>query len=258
VCGRYVSVQSRASLLEYFNAMPVGPELSESYNVAPTNTVYGVLEHPPKDDEGSGNVGRQGRDLRWGLVPSWAKDIKIGSRLINARVETLSEKPSWRSAFRRRRLIIPARGYYEWTPREHDGKVTKQPFYIHPAGDEPLAFAGLYELWRDHAKADDDPDRWLWSAVIITTAATGPAGEIHDRTPVILPPDRVDAWLDPQRTEPGQVYEVLDDIVMEQLDVRPVSTEVNRVGRDGPQLIKSLHTDAMDQPLQLILTGRVL
>src|SRR5664279_3531810 len=149
------------------------------------------------------------------------------------RVETLAEKPSWRTAVRKRRAVVPAAGYYEWTPRDRDGKVRKQPYFIHPADDGVLAFAGLYEMWRDPTKADDDPDRWLWTIVIITTEATGAAGEIHDRTPLIRPPDRVDAWLDPNRTDPDQVYDVLDGIVMNPPEVRAVSTKVNRVGNDG-------------------------
>ena len=248
-----MSVKERTDLVEWWGATPVWPELRESFNVAPTNSVYGVVEHVAKD---GGQVDRQIRDLRWGLVPSWAKDPKIGNKLINARVETLAEKPSWRTAFRKRRAVVPAAGYYEWTPREQDGTVRKQPYYIRPADDGVLAFAGLYEMWRDPTKADDDPDRWLWTTVIITTEATGAAGEIHDRTPLILPPDRVDAWLDPNRTDPDQVYNVLDGIVMNPLEVRPVSTKVNRVGNDGQDLIDPLDVEHPDEPLQLTLTGR--
>ena len=252
MCGRYVSVKSRAEVAELWDAEPVGPELDVSYNVAPTDTIYGVVEHA---DRTSGNVQRQIRDLRWGLVPSWAKDVKIGNRLINARVETLAQKPSWRSSFSKHRAVIPAAGYYEWSPRDSDGKVRKQPYFLHPGDDGVLAFAGLYELWRDHSKADGDPDRWLWSAVIITTDATGPSGDIHDRTPLILPDDRIAAWLDPTRTEPDQVYEVLDGIVMEPLHVRPVSTRVNRVANDGPELVEPLDLAHPDEPLQLTLNG---
>jgi putative SOS response-associated peptidase YedK len=254
VCGRYISVKSRSDLVELYDATPVGPELAESFNVAPTNTVYAIVEHA--DERAGGRLDRQVRDLQWGLVPSWAKDPQIGNKLINARVETLADKPSWRTAFRKRRAIVPARGYYEWSPREHDGKVRKQPYYLHPPGGGVLAFAALYEMWRDPAKADDDPDRWLWSTVIITTDATGPAGEVHDRTPLILPPDRIGAWLDPRRTNPEQIYQVLDGIVMDPLEVRPVATQVNRVGNDGPQLLDPLDVNHPDEPLQLTLTGR--
>ena len=246
-----MSVKSRADVADLFEAVPVGPELTESFNVAPTDTVYGVVEHA-RDDK----VERQIRNVRWGLVPSWAKDTKIGNRLINARVETLAAKPSWRSAFGKHRAIIPARGYYEWSPRDHNGTVRKQPYYLHPADDGVLAFAGLYELWRDHTKPDDDPDRWLWTAVIITTDATGPSGEVHDRTPLILPYDRVNAWLDPNRTEPNDIYEVLNGIIMQPLDVRPISTAVNKVGNNGPDLLEPLDLNHPDEPIQLTLTGR--
>ncbi|MGB8381402.1 MAG: SOS response-associated peptidase [Dermatophilaceae bacterium] len=166
MCGRYVSVRSRDDLVEEWDATPVGPELRESFNVAPTNRVYAIVEH--LDEQSGGQVERQVRNLQWGLVPSWSKEVKIGSRLINARVETLAEKPSWRAAFRKRRAVVPARGYYEWASRGQGSTAAKQPYYLHPAREGILAFAGLYELWRDPSKTDDDPDRWLWSTVIIT------------------------------------------------------------------------------------------
>ena len=138
--------------------------------------------------------------------PSRVLTPKIGNRLINARVETLAGKLSWRGPFRRQRAVIPAAGYFEWAPRQRDATVRKQPYYLHPTDPNGvLSFAGLYELWRDPSKDKSDPTRWLWTAVIITTDATGPAGDIHDRTPLILPPDRVNAWLDPTRTEPDQI-----------------------------------------------------
>ena len=253
MCGRYVSVQERADLVELYNATAVGEELAPSYNVAPTTEVYAVVEHA---DAKTDKVERQVRDLRWGLVPSWAKDPKLGSRLINARVETLADKSSWRVPFRQQRAVIPAAGYYEWAPRQGDGKVRKQPYYLHPTDpDAVLSFAGLYELWRDPTKDKSDPARWLWTAVIITTDATGPAGDVHDRTPLILPPDRVGAWLDPTRTDPEKIYEVLDGIVLEPLAVRPVSTRVNRVDTNGPDLIEPL-SEHLDEPLQLTLTAR--
>ena len=191
-----------------------------------------------------------------GIGAELAKDPKLGSRLINARVETLADKPSWRVPFREQRAVIPAAGYYEWAPRQGDGKVRKQPYYLHPIDQNGvLSFAGLYEMWRDPSKDNSDPTRWLWTAVIITTDAAGPAGDIHDRTPLILPLDRVNAWLDPTRTEPAQIYEVLDGIVLQPLAIRPVSTRVNRVGADGADLVEPL-TEHLDEPLQLTLTAR--
>ena len=139
--------------------------------------------------------------------------------------------------------------------RQRDATVSKQPYFLHPTDPNGvLSFAGLYELWRDPSKDKSDPTRWLWTAVIITTDATGPAGDIHDRTPLILPLDRVNAWFDPTRTEPAQIYEVLDGIVLEPLAVRLVSTRVNRVGADGPDLVEPL-TEHLDEPLQLSLTA---
>lgn len=207
-----------------------------------------------RPDHEGGDPVPQVRALKWGLVPSWAKDPKIGSRLINARVETLAEKPSWRSAFRKRRALIPADGYYEWMPVDEDGRVRKQPYYIHPhRHDGTLFFAGLYEIWHDKTKDEDDPDSWIHSAVIITTEATGAAGDIHDRTPVILPRDRWAKWLDPERQDPDHVREVLAGIEIGAMSVREVSTEVNRVGNNGPQLIEPLQ-GASDHRLDLNLT----
>jgi putative SOS response-associated peptidase YedK len=246
-------VQERADLVEFYNVTAVGTELAPSYNVAPTTDVYVVIDRPESTTH---ERERQIRPVRWGLIPNWATDPKMGSRLINARMETLADKPSWRDPFRRRRAAIPAAGYYEWAPREHDAKVRKQPYYLHPTDpNEVLPFAGLYDVWRDPTNKRSDPDRWVWTCVIITTDATGPAGDIHDRTPLILPRDRVDAWLDPARTDRDQIYEVLDGIVLEPLAVRPVSTRVNRVGTNGPDLIEPL-SEHRDEPLQLTLTAR--
>jgi putative SOS response-associated peptidase YedK len=257
MCGRYAASADRAQLAAIFDVdIAVGPELRPSWNVAPTKQVYGVLErdgHDARDDHGEPE--RQIRDLRWGLVPSWAKDPSIGSRLINARVETLADKPAWRQAFRRRRVVLPASGFYEWQPVEAEGKVRKQPYYVHPADEGGvLPMAGLYELWPDPTKADEDPDRWLWTATIVTTQATGPLGEIHDRAPLILPRDRVDAWLDPTLTDPDKIHQLLAGLQVTGLRSRPVSTAVNRVGHDGRQLIEPL-PDTADQPIDLSLTA---
>ncbi|PZS25887.1 MAG: DUF159 family protein [Pseudonocardiales bacterium] len=211
--------------------------------------MYGVLERSEKDGPA---VARRLRALRWGLVPSWAKDQKNGSRLINARVETLADKPSFRSAFAKRRAILPSSGYYEWQPIDVDGKVRKQPYFIHPTEGGVLSFAALYELWPDPTKDDDDPLRWVWSTTIVTTDATGPAGEIHDRTPLILPSERIDAWLDPTLTDPARIQTLLTGIESVPLEVRPVSTEVNKVGNDRPDLIDPIDEHA-DRPLNLAM-----
>lgn len=250
MCGRYVSVQSATDLQTLYDVTsPSDVEIPPSWNVAPTQQVYGVLERSEKDGQA---VGRQLRALRWGLLPSWAKDQKIGARLINARVETLADKPSFRSAFAKRRAILPSSGYYEWQPIDVDGKVRKQPYFIHPAEGGVLSFAALYELWPDPTKGRDDASRWVWSTTIVTTDATGPAGEIHDRTPLILPSERMDAWLDPTLTDPAKVQALLTGIEAVSLEVRPVSTEVNKVGNDRPDLIDPIGQHA-DRPLNLAM-----
>ena len=166
----------------------------------------------------------------------------------------MSAAPSWRGPFAKRRAVIPAAGYYEWLPTQNaDGKPFKQPYYIHPAGGL-LSFAGLYELWPDPAKEEDDPDRWLWSAALITHHATWLAGVMNDRTPVILPPDRIDAWLDPELTDKIAALKLISGIEHEPLQVRAVSTAVNKTGRGGsrgPELIEPIG-EPSDQPLQLV------
>ena len=160
MCGRYAASRSPDDLVEEFEAsVQLEQALPASYNVAPTDAVYAVVERTPRD-EPEAPPQRQLRTVRWGLVPSWAKDPKIGSRMINARVETVAEKPAFRKAFAKRRCLLPADGYFEWYGEER-GK--KQPFFIRPADGGVLAMAGLYELWRDPSvPADADVDPWPW------------------------------------------------------------------------------------------------
>jgi putative SOS response-associated peptidase YedK len=141
-----------------------------------------MTRQPP----GDGLALRELRVFRWGLVPSWAKDISIGSRLINARAETVSEKPAFKSAFASRRCLLPADGYYEWQRQPVGTAGPKQPYYICRTDHRPLAFAGLYEFWRDRALAREYPDAWLWTTTIITTSAADELGEIHDRMPMVV------------------------------------------------------------------------
>ena len=178
MCGRYVSSASTADLLSEFDVEEVvGEQPAPSWNVAPTDPVRAILQRPPKEQaqqesaeqaSSRGTPVRQLRTLRWGLVPSWSKDPKGGARMINARIETVTEKPAFRKAAARRRCLLPAAGYYEWQKTEN-GKV---PYFLHDPDGRLLAMAGLYELWRDPALADDDPNRWLWSCTVITQQAT--------------------------------------------------------------------------------------
>jgi putative SOS response-associated peptidase YedK len=202
-------------------------------------------------DPAAGDLGvaRELRVVRWGLVPSWAKDTSIGSRLINARAETLSEKPSFRRAFAKRRCLLPADGYYEWqvlaAPDSPGGtgKKAKQPFFIHRADGGPLAFAGLYELWRDRAVPDGDPDAWLWTATIITTSAPDELGKIHDRMPMVIAPQSWADWLDPANSDVSDVQALLAPAVARGLASYPVSTAVNSVRNNGPDLIEPVPAD---------------
>ena len=172
---------------------------------------------------------------RWGLVPSWAKDIKIGSRLINARGESILDKPSFRKAAVKRRALVPAEGYYEWQKTE-DGK--KIPNYLHAEKDDLLAFAGLYEFWPDPSLPQDDPHRWQLSCTILTTTAHDSLGHVHDRAPVIIPPSMSSQWLDPDTTATEKVQEMLDAIPEPVLTPRVVSDRVHSVRNNGPELIE--------------------
>ncbi len=253
MCGRYASARKRIELLEEFSVQrdAVTEPLQPDYNVAPTKPVYAVLERTdarapaaassgPGADDGAAQhapAARELRVLRWGLVPFWAKDPKIGGRMINARVETVAEKPAFRHAFAKRRCLLPADGYYEWQARPD---AAKQPVYISPRNGRPLAFAGLYELWRDRAVASDDPDAWLWTATIITTSAPDELGVTHDRMPMIIDPIRWSDWLDPDSADQADLRALLVPAAVSGLQVYPVSTQVNAVRNNGPQLIEPL------------------
>ncbi|WP_248965723.1 SOS response-associated peptidase [Sphaerisporangium perillae] len=244
MCGRYASARKRQELLEEFDIGLDGTpeELGPDYNVAPTKKVYAVLTRPVEqagegeaDSGGTPEPARQLRVLKWGFVPSWAKDPSIGSRMINARVETLAEKPAFRRAFARRRCLLPADGYYEWFRAD---KKTKQPYFIHPEGGGVMAMAGLYEFWKDPTRADDDPLKWLTTCTVITTTAEDHLGHIHDRMPVIIGRDRWADWLDPERTDPGQLLDWLKASPPSGLAAYPVSSEVNNVRNNGPHLME--------------------
>ncbi|HEX4190219.1 MAG TPA: SOS response-associated peptidase [Marmoricola sp.] len=248
MCGRYASSLDPEDIVEEFEirtALPPDlPRLEPDYNVAPTKEVYAVLERPPRSVDGEElPAERQIRVASWGLVPSWAKDPKIGSRMINARMETVSEKPAYRRAFEKRRAILPADGYYEWYVTEgltKSGKPKKQPFFIRPKDGSVLAMAGLYELWRDPTKADDDPLRWKWTATVITTDATDDLGRIHDRMPLMLAPEAYDAWLDPAPRDPAELLGLLKPAVPGMLEAYPVPALVSHVANNGPELIEPL------------------
>ena len=251
----------------------VAEALAPDYNVAPTKPVYAVLTRDPRTRErdasqdeggpdGAANAGtrsgngrapaeRQLRVVRWGLVPFWAKDVKIGSKMINARAETVAEKPAFRHAFAKRRCLLPADGYYEW---QSQPGAAKQPIYISRRDGRALAFAGLYELWRDPAVARDDPDAWLWTATVITTSAPDELGMIHDRMPMIIDANRWSDWLDPANSDVADLRSLLAPAAASGLMTYPVSPAVNSVRNNGPQLIEPMGTGPA-APLAAARTG---
>jgi putative SOS response-associated peptidase YedK len=249
MCGRYASSRRPEDLVEEFeiDKVEVKETLVPDYNVAPTKQVYAVVERPPKEEDTEPTQPqRQLRTVTWGLVPFWAKDPAIGNRMINARMETVHEKPAFRRAFASRRCLLPADGYYEWyttSQKNKSGKPLKQPFFIHPADGSVMAMAGLYEIWRDPTRADDDPERFKWTCTVITTTAEDELGRIHDRMPLLVERERYDAWLDPTTSDPERLKELLVPAAPGRLEAYPVSTQVNRVRNNGAELLAPLETE---------------
>ena len=263
MCGRYASSARHEDLAEdfqvddLFDGLP-GPD----YNVAPTVAVPAIFERKVKD---TGEVRRRLAPLVWGLVPSWAKDVSIGSRMINARLETVAEKPAFRKAFAARRCLLPADGFYEWyTPEtvptgrgptgRGKGKPKKQPFFIHRADGGLLVMAGIYEIWRDPTKDRDDDSAWLRTCSVITTKATDAAGHIHDRMPMVIRREAIDAWLDPTLTDPERALRLLAVTEADALEAYAVSTDVNSVQNNDPSLKEPIayEPDASDAQATLL------
>jgi putative SOS response-associated peptidase YedK len=247
MCGRYASSRKPEDLVEEFEIDKVTERhLEADYNVAPTKDVYAVLERTPRDAPPDSPAERRLSVVRWGLVPSWAKEASIGNRMINARMETLAEKPAFKRAFAKRRCLLPADGYFEWYPTQQkgkSGKPLKQPFFIRPADGGVLAMAGLYEIWRDKSVPEDQEGAFLWTATVITTSAEDDLGHIHDRMPMIVEPERYADWLDPAVSEPDQLRSLLVPAAPGRLEAYPVSTAVNNVRNNGPELLNALAAD---------------
>ena len=225
MCGRYVSVSSTTILVDRFTIDEVRIDEKEPvYNVAPT------LEMPLV----AVSRGRRVLDqVRWGLVPSWAKDLSIGSKQINARAESVTTKPAYKRAFVKRRAIVPADGFYEWEKRN---EKQKQPWFIRRRDGEPLAFAGLWEIWHDPKVGDDAPR--IRTFTIITTEANDLLEPIHERMPVVLPESEWDRWLDPEFQDVDALQQLLVPAPADQFEMWPVSTLVNKADNDGPELIE--------------------
>ena len=234
MCGRFVSSSSADAISKFFGASFEGEALPANFNVAPTQDVLAVLA----DAGGERSV----QAFHWGLVPSWAKDTKIGSKMINARSETIAEKPAFKGLFKKHRLLIPMDGFYEWQqgveggPLTKAGKPLKQPMFIHRADGDLLAVAGLWATWRDRALGPDAP--WLQSCTVITTAANDTMTPVHNRMPVILPANRWGEWLDPTNGDLSALQSLLIPAANDVLTMHAVSTEVNNARNTGPQLIE--------------------
>lgn len=223
MCGRYTLI-NLAHLMELFPWITQPPvEFAPRYNIAPTQPILAIASHQPDQYD----------HFFWGLVPSWAKDPGIGSRMINARAETLAEKNAYKNAYRRRRCLIPTDGFYEWTTGA-DGK-SRQPMYVRMKSQKTFALAGLWESWQD-ANGNE-----LRSATIITTPANRQLARLHDRMPAILHAGDFHRWLDcSDSPEAPPVDELLVPWAGEELDLSPVSSKVNSARNEGPDLIEPI------------------
>ena len=217
MCGRFTLISNIGELQLRFGFVMEPPETQPRYNIAPTQKVLTVVN----DGE------RRGELMRWGLVPSWAKDVKIGNRMINAVSETAASKPSFRSAFRRRRCLVLADGFFEW---RKEGKQ-RVPLYFSQKSGEPMAFAGLWENWQS------PEGEWIRSCTILTTAANSFIEPIHNRMPVILSAETEPLWLDPLTDTPANLEPLLLPAPPELLDAAEVSPTVNNVRNHGPDCI---------------------
>lgn len=218
MCGRYSFTQLAETIADKFQVKEV-PPLSPRYNIAPTQQVATIFLDSDSSE-------RQFKMLRWGLIPSWAKDAKMGAKLINARAETVAEKPAFRAAFKKRRCLILADGFYEW----HTENGEKQPFYFRLENGEPFAFAGLWEHWE---KGEGEP---IESCTIITTEANELMRSIHERMPVIIDPKDYEQWLNPEIRK----TELLQPYSSEKMIYYPVSTEVNSPKNDRSECIQPI------------------
>jgi len=260
MCGRYAAGRRPEDLIEQFeldlgtgDGPDHGPGLDPAgtepdYNVAPTKTAPVVLCVPGEPQAGQRQV-RRLRLLTWGLVPWWAEDRGIGGRLINARAETVLDKPAFRSAVLTHRCLVPADGWYEWqvspTATDARGRPRRQPFFIRPADGGSAAFAGVYDLWRDRTRHADDPQAWLASYAVVTTKAEPGLRAVHARMPLVLPRQRWDAWLDPDRRDPDSLRALLEPAQPGRFVAVPVSARVNAAANNGPELLEPVPEDQL-------------
>jgi putative SOS response-associated peptidase YedK len=239
-----VSASPPDELARYFDVEQVAEQvLDPSYNVGPTRDVYVVVE--------TGGV-RRLDTFHWGLIPFWAKDRKVGQKMINARADSLADKGAYKQAFLKRRCLIPADGFFEWRKEGADGgaKPKKQPMYIARKDGEPLAFAGLWELWKPKDTPDDE-STWVRSCTIITGEPNELVAGIHDRMPVMLPPSAWSSWLDRENHDLDTLGQLLVPAPAELFVAHPVSTRVNSVRNDDSALVEPF--DPATEPGQATL-----
>ena len=222
MCGRFVQNFTFETLQDNFNIQTAEANIQPNFNVAPTQEILTIIKH---DNE------IKLEKLHWGLVPFWAKETSIGSRMINARAETVASKPSFRNAFKKQRCLIPASGFYEWKGE----KGQKQPYYITIPSGEPFAFAGLWEAW-----TGKDDESVYKSCTIITTAANDKISELHNRMPIILDPKVYEQWLDIDIQDPKKLELILKDGIVHDMKYHPVSKLVNSVKNNDPNCIKPI------------------
>ncbi|MBW2610885.1 MAG: SOS response-associated peptidase [Deltaproteobacteria bacterium] len=221
MCGRFVGFSMLESLQKHFPIGVANVEVSPNYNVAPTQEVLAIARHDELNHL---------EKLLWGLVPFWAKDTTIGSRMINARSETAATKPSFRTAFKKRRCLILADGFYEWKGE----KGHKQPMFLTLPNGSPFAFAGLWEIWDDKGK-EAAPYR---SCTILTKEASESVRPIHHRMPVILKPEAFDSWLNPENQDGNSLQEIIQNQIFTELTSVPVSKRVNSAKNNGIENIR--------------------
>ncbi|KAA2260965.1 SOS response-associated peptidase [Solihabitans fulvus] len=251
MCGRYAATKDPALLAAEFDAVDAteGAGPGPDYNIAPTKPVFAVVERHPRDAEGNADPStteRSVRVMRWGLVPHWAKDLSGGAKMINARSESVLEKPAYKDSATRRRCLLPADGWYEWQP----GEGRKQPYFIHPADGSGLAMAGIWSVWWQRDKDADGAEETkpVITCAVLTTDAIGEMSAVHHRMPLLLPRDRWTAWLDPDSADIGELLAPPAPALVSALELRPVSLAVNSVRNNSPQLVEPVSLTPAEEP----------
>ena len=232
MCGRYRLSRRKQLVEEYFETAPWDDDWSPRYNIAPTQPVPVVRQHPKKPVRGI-------TGMRWGLVPHWAKDQSIAAKTINAKSETAAEKPAFRDPLKFRRCLFPADGFYEW---KRNGS-SKQPYCFEVENGELFAFAGLWDGWKNAL------GQWIKSCTILTTIPNSVTSAVHDRMPVILHPDSYDLWLDPGMQNVAAASELLTPYDARLMRCYPVSSRVNHAGNDDEECSRPIELSQIQNPL---------